>query len=121
MPIAAISALCEVVSRSTSTTISELFSSLHRASEELAAASFNSISLACGTALFIRFLTLQRIAPGGSFEEFKRELVAKGREFVNQSGRCRVRIAEHFNELIADGSVRSFHSVVADPQTDTMC
>ena len=106
MPIAAISALCEVVSRSSSTTISELFSSLHRSSNELAAASFNSISLQCGTSLFLRFLTLQRIPPGTSFGDFKRELVAKGREFVNQSGRCRMRIAEHFNELIADGSVR---------------
>lgn len=105
MPIAAVEALAELISRSSSTTTTELFADLQSASSDLAAASFNPISLTCGTSLFLRFLTLQRPPPEMSFREFKGELVGRAREFVKGSGKCREAIAENMADFIRDGSV----------------
>lgn len=104
MPIAAISALCSLISHSPSiNTTSELLTLIHAASADLATHSFNPISLNCGTQLFLRFLTLQR--PGKSFSRFKEDVVERGMEFVRGSGRCREVIAENLAEFIKDGSV----------------
>ena len=104
MPIAAISSLCSLIENSpTISTTSELLTLIHAASSSLSSASFNPISLSCGTQLFLRFLTLQR--PGKSFTRFKENLVERGREFVKGSGRCRELIAENMAEFIKDGSV----------------
>lgn len=54
MPIAAVETLAELIARSDSTTTTtELFTLLRTASSELAAASFNPISLSSGTSLFV--------------------------------------------------------------------
>ncbi|SGZ22900.1 BQ5605_C022g09558 [Microbotryum silenes-dioicae] len=107
MPIAAIETLAQLISQSdTSTTTTELFSLLDQASTRLAQASFNPISLTCGTSLFLRFLTLQRPSPDTSFQEFKAELVARAREFVHESGRCRQLISSGMNEFVRDGALQ---------------
>lgn len=107
MPIAAVATLAQLISRSSSSTTSELLASLHTAADKLSSASFNPISLSCGTALILRFLTLQRPPPEMSFAQFKNELVERANEFVRDSGTCRDRIAETMNGFIADGYVRS--------------
>lgn len=58
MPIAAIETLAELISHSNSSTTTELLSLLHVASSQLAAASFNPISLSSGTSLFVSRATL---------------------------------------------------------------
>ncbi|SCV68921.1 BQ2448_1941 [Microbotryum intermedium] len=95
MPIAAIETLAQLISQSdSSTTTTELFSLLHQASTRLAQASFNPISLTCGTSF-----------PDASFQDFKAELVARAREFVKESGRCRQLISVGMNEFVRDGAV----------------
>lgn len=42
-----------------------------------------------------------------SFVEFKRELVARAREFTKGSGKCRELIAINMSDFIQDGSVRN--------------
>jgi len=53
----------------------------------------------------MRYLTLQRPPPEMSFKEFKSELVARAREFVKGSGKCRELIAVNMGDFIQDGSV----------------
>lgn len=113
-PVAAVETLAELVSRSDSSTIQELLALLRDASSRIAAASFNPVSAQSGTALFMRYLTLQRPPPEMSFAQFKRELVNRAREFVNGSGRCRDMIAAHMGSFIQDGHVsrsRSLYSL----------
>jgi len=55
----------------------------------------------------MRYLTLQRPPPEMSFKEFKSELVARAREFVKGSGKCRELIAVNMGDFIQDGSVSS--------------
>lgn len=105
-PVAAVEALAELVSRSDSSTIQELLALLRQASAQLAAASFNPISAQSGTALFMRYLTLQRPPPEMSFAEFKSELVQRAREFVRNSSKCRDAIAVNMSSFIQDGNVR---------------
>ncbi|BGP54098.1 translation initiation factor eIF-2B subunit alpha [Rhodotorula sphaerocarpa] len=102
-PVAAVETLAELVSRSDSSTIQELLALLRDASSRIAAASFNPVSAQSGTALFMRYLTLQRPPPEMSFAQFKRGLVTRAREFVNGSGRCRDMIAAHMGSFIQDG------------------
>ncbi|BGP14107.1 hypothetical protein JCM10213_002404 [Rhodosporidiobolus nylandii] len=109
-PIAAIETLAELVSRSDSSTIQELLVLLRETSAALAAASFNPVSCASGTALFMRYLTLQRPGPDQSFRDFKAELVERAREFVAGSGKCRDLISEHMGGFIRDGSTILVHS-----------
>ena len=45
-----------------------------------------------------------------SFSEFKTELVARARDFVNRSGKCRDLIAENTSNFIVDGSTILVHS-----------
>ncbi|GJN88344.1 hypothetical protein Rhopal_001309-T1 [Rhodotorula paludigena] len=103
-PVAAVEALAELVSRSDSSTIQELLALLRQASAQLAAASFNPISAQSGTALFMRYLTLQRPPPEMSFAEFKSELVQRAREFVRNSSKCRDAIAVNMSSFIQDGN-----------------
>lgn len=112
-PVAAIEALAELVAESESRTVQELLTLLHDASSKLAAASFNPISLTCGTSLFLRFLTLQRPPPSMSFTDFKRELVETAKDFVKGSGKCRELIAENTLDFIREGSVRLTSSEIA--------
>ncbi|GAA6037013.1 hypothetical protein JCM8097_005508 [Rhodosporidiobolus ruineniae] len=107
-PVAAVETLAELVSRSAASTIQELLAVLREASASLADASFNPVSTTSGTALFIRYLTLQR--PETSFREFKAELVQKAREFVKGSGRCRELIARNMSDFIRDGNTILVHS-----------
>jgi len=53
----------------------------------------------------MRYLTLQRPPPEMSFDEFKKELVARAREFTKGSGKCRELIAVNMSDFIQDGSV----------------
>lgn len=105
-PVAAVETLAQLVSRSDSSTIQELLALLRDASTKIAAASFNPVSAQSGTALFMRYLTLQRPPPEMSFAQFKKELVTRAREFVRGSGRCRDIIAAHMGSFIQDGNVR---------------
>jgi hypothetical protein len=109
MPIAAIETLASLISASSVSTVQELFSLLEGAAEELKKASFNPISLASGTQLLLRFLTIQRLSPDQSFDEFKTELVKRAREFVEGSGRCRDIIAAHITTFVKDDSVSNQH------------
>jgi hypothetical protein len=109
MPIAAIETLASLISASSVSTVQELFSLLEGAAEELKKASFNPISLASGTQLLLRFLTIQRLSPDQSFDEFKAELVKRAREFVEGSGRCRDIIAAHITTFVKDDSVSRLH------------
>ncbi|GAA5919947.1 hypothetical protein JCM1841_000063 [Sporobolomyces salmonicolor] len=109
-PVAAVETLAELVSRSDSSTIQELLALLRSASSQLAAASFNPVSCTSGTAFFMRYLTLQRPPPEMSFREFKGELVAKAREFVKGSGKCRELIAVDMSDFVQDGSTLLVHS-----------
>ena len=85
MPVAAISSLAELISRCSSTTIQELLILINQAEAKLQAASYNPISLTCGSSLLKRFLTLQRLEAGLSFREFKSEITDRAREFVKAS------------------------------------
>ncbi|TNY17034.1 hypothetical protein DMC30DRAFT_406953 [Rhodotorula diobovata] len=109
-PVAAVETLAELVSRSDSSTIQELLALLNQAAAQLAAASFNPVSAQSGTALFMRYLTLQRPPPEMSFAEFKRELVGRAREFVRGSGRSRDVIAANMSNFIQDGNTILMHS-----------
>lgn len=104
-PVAAVETLAQLVSRSDSSTIQELLALLRDASTRIAAASFNPVAAQSGTALFMRYLTLQRPPPEMSFDQFKKELVTRAREFVRGSGRCRDIIAAHTSSFIQDGNV----------------
>ncbi|POY76700.1 hypothetical protein BMF94_0292 [Rhodotorula taiwanensis] len=109
-PVAAVETLAQLVSRSDSSTIQELLALLRDASTKIAAASFNPVSAQSGTALFMRYLTLQRPPPEMSFAQFKKELVTRAREFVRGSGRCRDIIAAHMGSFIQDGNTILVHS-----------
>ncbi|GAA6060970.1 hypothetical protein JCM10212_006552 [Sporobolomyces blumeae] len=109
-PVAAVDTLAELVSRSDSNTIQELLNLLRQAGAALASASFNPVACSSGTSFFMRYLTLQRPPPEMSFHEFKTELVAKAREFVRGSGKCRELIAVNMGDFIQDGNVLLVHS-----------
>lgn len=64
MPIAAVETLAELIAHSDSTTTTtELFTLLRTASSQLAAASFNPISLSAGTSLFVEFGCIPAAVP----------------------------------------------------------
>lgn len=113
IPLAAIQSLGELISSSTSTTTTELFTLLHSAADLLAANAFNSIGLSCGTDLFLRFVSLQRPPVEMSFERFKEELVGRMQEFVQgTTEKCRRVIAQNCDQFITDGSVSQCSLVV---------
>lgn len=69
----------------------------------------------------MRFLTLQRPSSEMSFNEFKTELVARAREFVNGVGKCRELIAEYCQEFILNDSVSpKFMPLVTFSQIDKL-
>ncbi|GAA5882576.1 hypothetical protein JCM16303_002051 [Sporobolomyces ruberrimus] len=107
-PVAAVETLAELVSRCDSNTIQELLNLLRQAGDSLTKASFNPT--ACGTSFFMRYITLQRPPPEMGFDEFKRELVARAREFTKGSGKCRELIAVNMSDFIQDGSTLLVHS-----------
>ncbi|GAA6011565.1 hypothetical protein JCM11491_004690 [Sporobolomyces phaffii] len=109
-PIAAVETLAELVSRCDSKTIQELLNLLRQAGTALASASFNPVAVDSGTSFFLRYLTLQRPPPEMSFDEFKKELVARAREFTKGSGKCRELIAVNMSDFIQDGSTLLVHS-----------
>ncbi|CEQ42700.1 SPOSA6832_04562 [Sporobolomyces salmonicolor] len=117
-PVAAVETLAELVSRSDSSTIQELLALLRSASSQLAAASFNPVSCTSGTAFFMRYLTLQRPPPEMSFREFKGELVAKAREFVKGSGKCRELIAVDMSDFVQDGSASPISELLPEDPAD---
>ncbi|GAA5868947.1 hypothetical protein JCM8547_003229 [Rhodosporidiobolus lusitaniae] len=109
-PVAAVQVLAELVARSSANTIQELLALLRSTSSDLSAASFNPVSTSSGTALFMRFITLQRPDPNRSFRDFKAELVDRAKEFVRGSGHCRELIARNMSDFIRDGSTILVHS-----------
>ncbi|GAA5931584.1 translation initiation factor eIF2B subunit alpha [Sporobolomyces koalae] len=109
-PIAAVETLAELVSRCDSNTIQELLNLLRQAGTALATASFNPVACDSGTSFFLRYLTLQRPPPEMGFKEFKMELVARAREFVKGSGKCRELIAVNMSDFIQDGNTLLVHS-----------
>lgn len=113
MPIAAIDTLASLISSSSSSTIQELISLLESASTALERASFNPISLASGTKLFMRFVTIQRLSPDQDFGQFKKDLVQRAREFVDGSGRARDRIASSMQPFIQDDKVSAMRYAVS--------
>ncbi|GAA98199.1 uncharacterized protein L969DRAFT_47009 [Mixia osmundae IAM 14324] len=110
MPIAAVDALAEVISRSQATTMQGLIGELQEAASELREASSSPVSLSAGTALLLRFVLLQRPALSISFDEYRQTLVMKAREFVAGSKTFVDKIALLASEWIVDGSVIMTHS-----------
>lgn len=83
MPIAAIQALAtQVLAHSKSQTMTELLKELQAASNALQEASWSPISLGAGTALLMRFVTLQRPPLDKSFEDHKQSLAEEALAFV---------------------------------------
>jgi translation initiation factor eIF-2B subunit alpha len=96
MPVAAVHVLADVIARSTAQTMSQLLEEVNASATELKSAATNPISLSAGTALLLRFVTLQSPAPGRSFDAHKQDLANRARDFVRASPRCA--------ELIAQGA-----------------
>ncbi|KAI9889625.1 MAG: translation initiation factor eIF-2B subunit alpha [Vezdaea aestivalis] len=108
MPIAAIDSLVELLSVSTTSTISETLEVLQTATATLKYAIPNSISLSAGTDLFTRFLvaTLQRPVSGAGaadFDTVREHLVRNGRLFVERAKAARGDVAMWGGGLVRDG------------------
>lgn len=79
MPIAAIETLAMVVERSKAETMFELLEEIEATSSALKREAFNPISLSAGTALFTRFVSLQRPALDAGFSAHKKTLAKEAR------------------------------------------
>lgn len=99
MPAAAVAVLADVLARSTASTMTELIQEIEEVSTTLKAAAANPISLSAGTALLLRFVTLQSPASARSFDSHKQDLANRAREFCRFSPKCA--------ELIAQGAFLS--------------
>ena len=90
--------------------MTELLQELTACSEQLKKASFNPISLSAGTALLLRYVTLQRPEEETSFTEHKRQLAKEARAFVKGSRMCAIKIVQEAATFIDDGAVIMTHS-----------
>ncbi|EEB08521.1 translation initiation factor eIF2B alpha subunit [Schizosaccharomyces japonicus yFS275] len=108
MPVAAIEALVQLLSRSQANTISEFMDILKNGSNALKEGVENSISLSAGCDLFQRFVT-RSLHDVGDFEQCKRHLMENGKLFIQRARACRQTIAELGYPLIRDDSVILTH------------
>jgi translation initiation factor eIF-2B subunit alpha len=86
--------------------MTELISELESGASLLRKASFNPVSLSAGADLFLRFVTLQRPSAHQSFTIHKRNLVARAKDFVNDSHKCVEKIVGFATGMIKDDTVR---------------
>ena len=127
MPVAAISALSEVIARSdcqclfqtypslqqrlthaypsAASTMTELISELEHGAALLRQSSFNPVSLSAGVDLLLRFVTLQRAYISQPFGIQFLNLVARAKEFVHDSHRCVDKIVGFATDMIKDDAV----------------
>ena len=114
MPIAAVEVLAEVIARSHSTTMTELFQELQDAVALLQKEAYNPVSLTAGTALLLRFVSLQTPPPGLSFEAHKRNVCQRARDFVRDSQLCSDRIVKEAAAFISDAQIIMTHGSVCN-------
>ncbi|MCJ1354776.1 MAG: translation initiation factor eIF-2B subunit alpha [Icmadophila ericetorum] len=110
MPVAAIEALIDLLSQSSSSTVSETLDLLATSTALLKRSIRNPIALSAGTDLFQRYLitTLQRpgnVPGGGDFKTIRQHLLSNGRLFVKRAKESRETIAAYGRKFIRDGSV----------------
>ncbi|EPX73661.1 translation initiation factor eIF2B alpha subunit [Schizosaccharomyces octosporus yFS286] len=108
MPVAAIEALVQLLSRSQAKTISEFMDILQSGSNALKNGVENNISLSAGCDIFQRFVT-RSLHDVGDFEQCKRHLVENGKLFIQRARACRQTIANLGYPLIRDGNVILTH------------
>lgn len=111
-PIAAINALCDLITHSTSSisTVSELISLIQAHSAHLKASLANPVPAQAGTDLFSRFVISmdwrEEPGQGSGFEGNKERLVQVAREYCDKTvPACRRRICQRANVFIREGSV----------------
>lgn len=110
-PIAAINALCDLITHSTSSisTVSELISLIQIHSTHLKSSLANPVPARAGTDLFSRFVISmdwrEDVVQGG-FEGNKERLVQVAREYCDKTvPACRRRICQRSNVFIREGAV----------------
>ncbi|CAO1615730.1 unnamed protein product [Jaminaea pallidilutea] len=115
-PIAAINALCDLITHSTSSisTVSELISLIQIHSTHLKSSLANPVPARAGTDLFSRFVISmdwrEDVVQGG-FEGNKERLVQVAREYCDKTvPACRRRICQRSNVFIREGAVILTHS-----------
>ena len=108
--------------------MTELISELEHGAALLRQSSFNPVSLSAGVDLLLRFVTLQRPSISQPFAIHKRNLVARAKEFVQESHRCVDKIVGFATDMIKDDAVgvypirKDAHSVAqADPGPTSAC
>jgi translation initiation factor eIF-2B subunit alpha len=109
MPLAAISALLEVLTKTNASTVSEFTDILKRGKRILTNAVPNAYSLQAGCDIFEAFIG-KSLRDVEDFEEIKAHLVANGRLFVSRAREARVKIAEIGARFVKDGSTVLIHS-----------
>ena len=109
MPIAAVTVLAEVIERSQSSTMQELLDEISRVASDLRREAHNPVSLSAGTALLLRFVTLQRPPPTLSFDAHKRALARLARDFVRRAPELAILIANEAAKFVNDGSTIMTH------------
>ncbi|KDN52851.1 nagb/rpia/CoA transferase-like protein [Tilletiaria anomala UBC 951] len=112
MQIAAILALCDMVSRSEAGTVSELIITVRQGCDRLREQLSNPVPAIAGMDLFQRFVIMPRNWEGqNDFIAQKNSLVALAREFAaNTAPSCRERITELAVPFIRDDAVILTHS-----------
>lgn len=109
MPLAAIYALLEVLTKTNASTVSEYMDILKKGKTILIEAVPNSYSLQAGCDIFQRFV-MRSLDDIENFEETKAHLVANGQLFVQRARRARDRIAETGSFFVKDGATILIHS-----------
>ncbi|ORY85642.1 translation initiation factor eIF-2B subunit alpha [Protomyces lactucae-debilis] len=109
MPLAAISALLEVLTKTNASTVSEFTDILKRGKRILIDAVPNAYSLQAGCDIFEAFIG-KSLRDVEDFDETKAHLVANGRLFISRAREARVKIAEIGAKFVKDGSTVLIHS-----------
>lgn len=109
MPVAAIEALVQLLSESSTSTSAELIQTLKEASATLKASVSNSMSLSAGCDLFMRFV-LRNIREYNDWEACKGHLVKNGRLFAERSKAARATISQKGLPFVRDDDVILVHS-----------
>ncbi|PVU91337.1 hypothetical protein BB561_004443, partial [Smittium simulii] len=109
-PIAAISALIEMVKSLKATTISEFVLSVHEAINILITESGDSISIRAGCAVFIQILTKLAQADIMNLDELRRLLIESGDGMIEKANQCKETISTLSSSFIRDNMVILLHS-----------
>mmetsp|Transcript_1965 Transcript_1965/g.5175 ORF Transcript_1965/g.5175 Transcript_1965/m.5175 type:complete len:311 (-) Transcript_1965:608-1540(-) len=106
----AVRVLSEVVKRSGADTVMQLERDLHAASEVMRrSVGASSISLQAVSEMFLAYLTRESLDSHSSFEQCKRELIARGERFVSTTQMCVDKITDAGSKFVADGCTLMTH------------